>query len=563
MTPTNRPFHFRLFSPVFLPFFLFAFIFAGIPPADVYARDVTVGVYENAPKVFTDENGKPAGIFIDIIQFIAEEEGWNLHYKAGTWAEGLDRLRDGEIDLMPDVAYTAARNDIFDFHEEPLLSSWFQVYARKGSGIRSIVDMHGKRVVVLEGSVQKEAFEQFTGGFGFDITLMSRPDYKAMFEMVASGKADAVVSNNFYGMMHTQKHGLEDTAVIFNPSLLFFAAPKGKNRELLEGIDRHLAEIKKDTQSIYYKSVARWTSEKIAYKLPFWVAMVGIALAALMIIGAVGSFLLKKQVDLRTQELRKINSEIEERIRLRTEELAEATHRAQAADRIKSAFLATMSHELRTPLNSIIGFTGILLQQLAGPLNDEQKKQLGMVQNSSRHLLSLINDILDISKIEAGEIKLSFSPYDLAPSLEKTVQLVKPLADKKGLKLTTEIDASVGVVISDQRRLEQIVINLLNNAVKFTEQGSVAVSCRRKDDVYILTVSDTGPGIKEEDIQGLFQPFHQIDTGISRKYEGSGLGLSICKKLIELMGGTIAVESRWNEGSAFTIRFPAQQGEKI
>jgi signal transduction histidine kinase len=179
-----------------------------------------------------------------------------------------------------------------------------------------------------------------------------------------------------------------------------------------------------------------------------------------------------------------------------------------------------------------------------------------MVQKSSRHLLALINDVLDISKIEAGQLTLSFSNFDLRESIEKTVHLVQPLVQKKALDLTVEIDETVGKVTTDQRRLEQVIINLLNNAVKFTEQGHIRVTCRPENDHYLLAVEDTGIGIRPDEISGLFQPFHQIDTGLSRKREGTGLGLSICKKLIQMMNGRIDVQSREGQGSTFTICFP-------
>jgi signal transduction histidine kinase len=251
-------------------------------------------------------------------------------------------------------------------------------------------------------------------------------------------------------------------------------------------------------------------------------------------------------------------AELEQQVAVRTAELAAAMEKAEAADRIKSAFLATMSHELRTPLNSIIGFTGILLQGLAGPLNEEQRKQMTMVQGSSRHLLALINDVLDISKIEAGQLEFSFSTFALKPSIVKMVKLVSPLAEKKAIALRQNIADNVARVTSDQRRLEQVILNLLNNAVKFTEKGHVRISCRADNNHYLLSVSDTGIGMRPEELPGLFQPFHQIDTGLSRKHEGTGLGLSICKKLIDMMGGTIDVQSQWGRGSTFTIRFPRE-----
>jgi len=269
----------------------------------------------------------------------------------------------------------------------------------------------------------------------------------------------------------------------------------------------------------------------------------------------------EEQIHRLNNELRRHGRILEQRVAERTAELVIARDQAESADRIKSAFLATMSHELRTPLNSIIGFTGIMLQGLAGPLNEEQHKQLGMVQGSSRHLLALINDVLDISKIESGQLDLSYTTFGLKPSIEKVIKLVSPLAEKKGISLALDIADDDASVTSDQLRLEQVLLNLLNNAVKFTDRGHVRISCRSDNDPYFISVSDTGIGIQPEEIQGLFQPFHQIDTGLSRKREGTGLGLSICKKLMDMMGGTIEVESQWGRGSTFTIRFPRQAGD--
>jgi len=520
---------------------------------------VKVGVYENAPKVFISESGRPSGIFIDIIEFIAESEGWNLRYVPGTWAEGLERLAKGEIDLMPDVAYTAERGKRFSFHRVQVLSSWFQAYARKNSGIKSILDLNGKRVALLEKSVQQEAFIRFSHGFGLNIDLVSVPDYKTMFEIVADGKADAAVTNQFYGAMHARKYGLEDTAVVFEPSALFFAATRGVHEQLLNTIDGYLEDIKKDPQSIYYRSLKRWTSEEVRFELPAWVHTLGLIAGLVLLFSVGGSIVLKHQVNERTYELRRINQEMEQRILERTAELAEAMEKAQAADKLKSAFLATMSHELRTPLNSIIGFTGIILQGLVGPLNEEQKKQLSIVRNSAQHLLSLINDVLDISKIEAGQMKIASEDYDLPSTIEKAVGSARPMAEKKGLDLQCVISPEVGVVNGDRRRVEQVLLNLISNAIKFTDAGSVKVECEPEVNDIVIRVVDTGIGIKEEDMEKIFQDFRQIDSGMTRKYDGTGLGLSISKRLVELMGGRIRVTSVWGAGSTFSFTLPGER----
>jgi PAS domain S-box-containing protein len=256
------------------------------------------------------------------------------------------------------------------------------------------------------------------------------------------------------------------------------------------------------------------------------------------------------------QELRKLNLELEERITARTEELAAAMIKAQESDRLKSAFLAAMSHELRTPLNSIIGFTGVILQGLAGPLNEEQTKQLNMTRDSARHLLVLINDVLDISKIEAGQLEILKRPFDMRQAVESALRVVHPLAQRKSLQLVTSIGSGVGMINNDRRRVEQVLINLVNNAIKFSEHGKIRIECRMRETWLETSVHDEGIGIKPEDIDRLFRPFQQIDTGLARNHEGTGLGLAICERLVTAMGGEITVESQWSVGSIFRFTLP-------
>jgi PAS domain S-box-containing protein len=249
---------------------------------------------------------------------------------------------------------------------------------------------------------------------------------------------------------------------------------------------------------------------------------------------------------------------LEAKVEQRTRELAEANAQLLELDRLKSEFIATMSHELRTPLNSIIGFTGILRQRMAGPLNDEQDKQLGMVYRAARHLLGLINDILDLSRIESGRMELQLERFRVSDVAREVVEQLRPLATPKGLDLHVTFASSELEICSDRKKCVQVLLNLAANAVKFTARGHVGIEVRTADGRVEIAVKDSGIGIKPEHLPNLFQAFRQVDGTAKRVYEGTGLGLYLCKKLAALLGGEIRAESTFGVGSCFTVSLPRE-----
>jgi len=250
---------------------------------------------------------------------------------------------------------------------------------------------------------------------------------------------------------------------------------------------------------------------------------------------------------------------LEQRVAERTRELREANERLMELDRMKSQFLATMSHELRTPLNSILGFTSLIRNGMAGPLTDEQRKQLGFVHGSGEHLLALINDLLDLSRIESGRMDVAVAPFDFAAVVAEVGASLKPLAAQKGLRL--EIGAATSLpMIGDRRKCYQVLLNLANNAVKFTERGVVRIEAGVRDGRMHAVVSDTGIGIRPEQLKLLFEAFRQLDGSPRRHYEGTGLGLHLCRKLLDLMGGDIQVHSEFGSGSHFSFSAPLDLG---
>jgi signal transduction histidine kinase len=238
-------------------------------------------------------------------------------------------------------------------------------------------------------------------------------------------------------------------------------------------------------------------------------------------------------------------------------EIEDKSRQIEAANRHKSEFLANMSHELRTPLNAIIGFSEVLQEKLFGELNEKQAEYTNDILTSGQHLLSLINEILDLSKVEAGRMELETAVLDLPLAIENARTFVRERAAKHGITVDVDVDDRLGEYVGDERKIKQILLNLLSNAVKFTpEGGRIAINAREVNGSIEISVSDTGIGIAPEDQPKIFEEFRQVGADYAHKVEGTGLGLTLAKKFVELHGGRIWVQSRPGQGSMFTFTLP-------
>ena len=249
----------------------------------------------------------------------------------------------------------------------------------------------------------------------------------------------------------------------------------------------------------------------------------------------------------------------QEEIHRRSRELEEQNLRIQEASRLKSEFLANMSHELRTPLNAVIGFAEVLIDGKAGSLNDEQREYLNDILTSGHHLLQLINDVLDLAKVEAGRMELYPETFSLKTAADEVCTIMRPIAAKRNIMINFHIDDAMGPVNLDARKVKQMLYNLLSNAVKFShEEGVVklSITCEPGGQIKIQ-VKDSGIGIKSEDLPRIFREFEQLEAGASRRFPGTGLGLALTKKIVELHNGSITVQSEFGQGSTFSITLPS------
>lgn len=667
-----------------------SFLYASVFSTAVSANDpltIRVGVYENNPKIFTDDKGNVSGFWPEIIEYIAAEEGWRIEYIHGTWPECLTRLEKNEIDVMPDVGYTEERNALYNFSSETVLVSWSRVYAKEGSNIQSILDLEGKNIAVLKGSINvegPEGIKQLVRKFEINCTFTEVDSYTKVFELLDSKEADAGVTNKDFGNASENKYNVERTSIIFLPSHIQFAFPKDSSLApyLAERIDYHIKELKEDKGSLYYQLLEKWLGVKPAEKsvIPGWMLWVLAGLGGLALLLGGGSIILRSQVRARTKELmsditerkrveealrqseqkyrtlvenipqtifykdrklayiscnenyardlkikpneitgktdydfypkdlaekyraddrRIIDSDkpeiIEEKYiedgkdrfvethkttvkddkgdvigvlgifrditeRKQTQRLEAEAEAAKLANQVKSEFLASMSHELRTPLNAVIGFAQVLQEQYFGQLNEKQAEYVNDILESGRHLLSLINDVLDLSKIEAGKEELELSTVNIKELLQGSLVMVKEKALKHGISLSLQVTADIdGLEIRvDERKVKQVMFNLLSNAAKFTpDGGAITVEGRKQGEEVIISVSDTGIGIAPQDQKKLFQRFYQVHSSTTDKTLGTGLGLALAKHLTEMHGGRIWVESEGEgKGSRFSFTLP-------
>ena len=263
------------------------------------------------------------------------------------------------------------------------------------------------------------------------------------------------------------------------------------------------------------------------------------------------------------EELKKFSGDLEDRVQAATADLAEQNTRLQwqsreleKANRLKSEFLASMSHELRTPINALIGYASLMLDRIYGDLTPRQEEGLNRIQGAAQHLLALINDILDLAKIEAGRMPLHLDDVTLGDIMTEISQQIEPMVKKKSLKFTVDMPARNLILHTDRTKVKQILLNLLSNAVKFTHQGGISVTISRDEEDLRFDVTDTGIGIRESDLDSIWEDFRQVDQSRTREFGGTGLGLSITRKLVDALGGHVFAESVYGKGSTFTVVLP-------
>ena len=501
------------------------------------------------PYEFIDLDGTYKGIAADYIALLEERTGLNMVVTTGlTWTEAYDQAVNGEIDVLPCVGQTPEREKYFLFSDGYFTFHRAVFFNEDTKGINRFEDLYGKKVAVQINSSHHSFMKDYP-----QIELSLYPTVEQGLGAVSSGLETAYVGNLATSSYLAKSIGITNLKYITiqtdtnDPSQSLHFAVRKDWPELVSILNKALASITKEERT---QITNKWIGVESTVNYADILRVIEISGAVVVLIVVVSYFWIIR-----------LRKEIKKR-REAQDALVAAKEEAESASEVKSLFLARMSHEIRTPLSAILGMSYLIRKT---ELSVTQGLYLDKLTQAAHNMLVTINDILDFSKIEAGKITIERVSFDLDSVLQRIVNISSVKAEEQGIELDMEKDASLpSFFLGDPLRVEQILLNLVNNAVKFTSQGYVCIRIREKERdgrnrLVEFTVEDSGIGMSQEQLDHLFIPFDQGDSSISRRFGGSGLGLSIVKSLTDLMGGKIEVSSELGKGSTFVVSLPLEE----
>jgi len=500
---------------------------------------VHLGVDPSWPPVeWIDKQGNYQGMTSDYIKFITDLLGLKfVKPERLPWTEVLNSIKQDKLDVIPAVVFTPERSEFMNF-TKPYLNFPFVIFTRDDAPfITDIQDLYGQRVGIENGYSSQQDLKRDHP----ELKLVAFNATEDILHALSVGEVDAYVGNLTVAVYLLNKEGLTNITV---------AAPTNYSFELSIGVRKGLSEL----PSIMDKALSmidevqrneirqRWL--KLNYKVGVdydLVIKIAIVVSIIILLILFWNFVVQRQ--------KKI-------ISLAKEETDRANAKLKELDQLKSMFIASVSHELRTPLNSIIGFSSVMMNGLYGELSEKYQDYTVRINKSGQHLLSLITDIIDISKIESGNLDIEISDFDIDELIDEAINNLQQSADHKGLTLTVNVPKEISLH-TDKRRLFQCILNFVSNAVKYSERGQIEIFVEEDQAMVTCTVSDMGIGISKEDMVKLFEPFERFESHIKIKEGGTGLGLYLTHKIVkEMLQGEIGAKSKLGEGSSFWIKVP-------
>ena len=536
-------------------------------------KTVKVGIYKNKPKVFVDSAGEPQGFFIDILNYIASKEGWQLDYVTSTWEKNLEKLEKAEIDLLLDIAKSEGRAESFDFNNEIIFSNWAIVYVQEDSKTQSILDLKGKNIAAMKGDISYEDFSRNMENLGIYGKFVEVDEFSDVFKSIAQEKVDAGIISRLYGLQLEKNYDVKRSTIICCPRNLYFAVPKNKNQDLIKKIDQHLHRLKRDDQSIYYKSLIKWIEGISPWKFPVWLVWFLIAAGGMLAVFAAGIVVLKKQVNRRTSELSKKNreliNEIADRKRAEAEKENMQTQLIQAQKMEAVGTLAGgIAHDFNNSLQAISNYVELMKYESSQVAQGSNYFDhiLNIIRNSS----NLIRQLLTVSR----KIDSKLKPTNLNDQILQVQKLLERTVPKM-ITIELELEKNLKIIQADSGQIEQILLNLaLNASHAMADDGRISIITRNVSldkefsdthgkidpgEYALLTIADTGHGIAEEHQGRVFEPFFTTKA----PGQGTGLGLSMVYGIVQNHHGHIEYMSEPGIGTQFDIYFPVSKSESV
>lgn len=512
-------------------------------------KEIRVGIYQNNPKVFLNSSGKPEGVFIDLLQAIAHEEGWRLSYVDATWSELLEKLERHEIDLLVDVAHTPERAEKFLFNNIFVLESWVDVFALRKTKIIEIKDLDKKNIAVLKDSVQELYLKQdLYKHFKISPKILSYPDYPSTIQAVLKGEADALVATRFFLFSSERAENLVAKNIVFNPSNLYFAFPKNTDPEFIAIFDRHLAHLKNDPYSIYYRSLQKWFNLQPRTHVPYYVKYILVGLALTLVLAILFTLLLKRQVNKKATEI--LTSE-KEKQELQTK--LHATQKMESLGRLAGG----VAHDFNNMLAVIFGHCDMALKKL--PPDSPVQKHIDAILNAAQRSARIIKLLLTFAKKEVSEPVV----MKLNESISESLGILQKLVGED-IEIEFIQGSDLWMIKADPAQMDQILVNLCVNAKEaIKHSGKILIETKNipllgeeelkqipQAEYVLLEVSDNGSGMDEVTLKKIFEPF------FTTKVEGTGLGLPTVYGIVAQNKGAIFVDSAPGRGTRFSIFWP-------
>jgi signal transduction histidine kinase len=515
---------------------------------------IKVGIYDNPPKIEMPENKKPAGIFIDILQYIAQKENWELTFIKGTWDQCLNRLKNDSIDLMPDVAYSEKRAESFDFNKISVLSSWIQVYCRKNDAINTIKDLNNKKIAVLSGSIQMTTLEYLIKELNiFNCELIYVSNYFELEKYLTSNKADVAVLSRFYAYSRKKPINIVPTPIILNTTSLHFATKKGKNNDLLDIIDKHLSQLQIDIHSVYYSSLEYWLNEKPKVVVPkiilFCILILFISILFFILI----SLILKWQVNKKTQELKQNN----EKLKKTLEELKTAQEQATSREKLYAfGQLANgLAHDFNNFLTPIINLSNYMIEKLENDKNDnkEFKKNLELITKAAKQGADIVKRLQDFYR----NLTLTSQKNDIININECLLDVIEIIklrwkSNKQRVELILNLGNNIPQIKARRAGINEVFMNLLLNASDaLGNEGKIEVTTIKNNNHILIEIKDNGCGMPKDVLNKCLQPFFT-----TKQDKGTGMGLTISSSIINEHNGKMQIISEQNVGTKIIISLP-------